>query len=441
MPKQIGEYEIGKTLGRGKYSKVKYAVHIKSGKAYAMKILNLKDVRREQMETQLRKEIAIMKMIQNEHVVQLKDVLQTDRHIYISMELVTGGELFEKIVAAERFDENVSRRYFQQLVIAVSHCHTQGIAHRDLKPENLLLGADDKIKITDFGLSTLAKGRHGKKQVLKTTCGTPNYVAPEVLREEGYEGFKADIWSIGVILFVMLAGYLPFDDNDVEVLFKKIESGKLNYPPFFSKGAKSLLQSMLMVDPEKRASLTDIKRHPWFKVGFTEPSTNAKKIVVTEGALKRSITESSMKNISNSSIEGSMAAEPPMDAFQLLSGVMGFSATTLATVAKREHLPLPSTFIEAANLTAARKIAVAILKKCKSNPRAKLIDDKVEVKCFFFSKLSGTILTFSVILKSSAVPTLTHVHFQLTKGDQWEFAEHLEAIAKGFNMHAKQQQS
>mmetsp|Transcript_11129 Transcript_11129/g.16398 ORF Transcript_11129/g.16398 Transcript_11129/m.16398 type:complete len:321 (+) Transcript_11129:186-1148(+) len=266
MPKQIGEYEIGKTIGRGKYSKVKYAVYIKTGKPYAMKILNLKDVRREHMETQLRKEIAIMKMIKNEHVVQLKDVLQTDRHIYIAMELVTGGELFEKIVAEEKFEEAKSRRYFQQLVNAISHCHAQGIAHRDLKPENLLLGADDKIKITDFGLSTLAKGRHGKKQILKTTCGTPNYVAPEVLLNHGYDE-AVDMWSIGVILYILLCGFPPFYSEKTAELFQQIINGRFDFPsPYWdkvSKEAKDLVMKLLCVDPKKRYTPQQCLEHPW----------------------------------------------------------------------------------------------------------------------------------------------------------------------------------
>eukprot|EP00817_Percolomonadidae_sp_ATCC50343_P006995 CAMPEP_0117434446 /NCGR_PEP_ID=MMETSP0758-20121206/13688_1 /TAXON_ID=63605 /ORGANISM="Percolomonas cosmopolitus, Strain AE-1 (ATCC 50343)" /LENGTH=334 /DNA_ID=CAMNT_0005225879 /DNA_START=169 /DNA_END=1170 /DNA_ORIENTATION=+ len=334
------------------------------------------------------------------------------------MELVTGGELFEKIVAEEKFEEAKSRRYFQQLVNAISHCHAQGIAHRDLKPENLLLGADDKIKITDFGLSTLAKGRHGKKQILKTTCGTPNYVAPEVLREQGYEGFKADIWSIGVILFVMIAGYLPFDDADVETLFKKIESGKLVYPPFMSKEAKDLLQKMLMVDPEKRATLNDIKKHQWFRIGFQD-SNKQSKIVVTEKALKRSITNSSMKSPEKD--KGNKHAKP-INAFTFVNSIFGFAASSLASPAVLNQSPtLPNTFIHG-NLKNTRKTIVQLLKECKSNPRAKLIEGKIEIKCFYFSKKSGTILTFSSILSESVVPNLTHLAFQLTKGDPMEFS-------------------
>eukprot|EP00759_Apiculatamorpha_spiralis_P037264 PhF_6_TR37184/c2_g2_i1/m.54776 len=234
MPKKIGRYELGKTLGTGNFSKVKLGVD-DSGLNWAIKIVDKAQLAKEHMEEQLKREIAVMKVLKHENIVQLREVLQTANHIYLVLELVTGGELFDRIVAAKRFDEATARRYFQQLIMGTYYCHMQGIAHRDLKPENLLLDGNDNLKISDFGLSNLQRGGpQGNGTLLQTVCGTPNYVAPEVLKEKGYNGMMADVWSCGVILFVMLAGYLPFDDPNMNHLFNKIERGDFRMAKNFS---------------------------------------------------------------------------------------------------------------------------------------------------------------------------------------------------------------
>lgn len=231
MVKKIGKYELRKTLGTGTFGKVKYAIDTQdeARTAYAIKVLDRKQIEKEQMQEQLKNEVAIMKMLNHPHVVKMFEVIQSPQHIYIVLEIVTGGELFDRIVAAKRFDEPTARRYFQQLMFGVYYCHAQGVAHRDLKPENLLLDASDGLKISDFGLSSFSQ-TEGKDKMLMTTCGTPNYVAPEVLKEKGYNGLFTDIWSCGVILFVMLAGHLPFEDATTNGLFIKIERGEYRMP-------------------------------------------------------------------------------------------------------------------------------------------------------------------------------------------------------------------
>jgi len=219
-----------------------------------------------------------MKILKHRNVIGLKEVLQSQNHIYIVLELVTGGELFDKIVKAKRFSESVARRYFQQLISAMDYCHQSRIAHRDLKPENLLLDAEDNVKISDFGLSALTTSRDGNVQLLMTTCGTPNYVAPEVLSEKGYNGFIADIWSCGVILFVMLAGYLPFEDESIKGLFAKIEKGLFKMPDYFSDGTKNLISKMLTVDPNKRIKMDEIMEDAWFKVGYVKTDSKGIKL-------------------------------------------------------------------------------------------------------------------------------------------------------------------
>lgn len=214
-----------------------------------------------------------MKLVKQRHVVNLIEVLASRSKVFIVLELVTGGELFDKVVECGRFDEQTARCYFQQLVTGLEHCHRQGVCHRDLKPENLLLDeATGDLKISDFGLSALygsasgigvGNGPHGT-QLLHTSCGTPNYVAPEVLSESGYDGFKADVWSCGVILFVLLAGFLPFEEPSMSMLFDKICRAEFTCPDWFSPGARSLLAHVLVPEPSARYTLAQIKSHPWF---------------------------------------------------------------------------------------------------------------------------------------------------------------------------------
>jgi len=259
---------LGKTLGSGAFSKVKYATDTTTGTPWAIKIMSKELIKKENMEDSIKREIAIMSKLKNLHIVELKEVLTTDTEIYLVLELVTGGELLDKIVSAKRFDENRARRYFQQLIQAIQYCHENGVAHRDLKPENLLLDNNDIVKISDFGLSSLTSS--GTKKTLMTCCGTPNYVAPEVLEEKGYDGFKADIWSCGVILYTMLAGYLPFEDESMNGLFDKIQKGIFEYPDFFSKDVKTFISKMLVVNPKKRITIQEILVEPWFAVGYNK---------------------------------------------------------------------------------------------------------------------------------------------------------------------------
>ncbi|KAH9261219.1 hypothetical protein BASA81_000923 [Batrachochytrium salamandrivorans] len=209
-----------------------------------------------------------MKMVRHVHVVSLKEVLASRTKIFIVLELVTGGELFDKIVAEGKFNETTARKYFQQLVAGTSYCHKQQVCHRDLKPENLLLDAEENLKISDFGLSSLyeqAAGETDRRTLLHTTCGTPNYVAPEVLADKGYDGAMADTWSIGVILFVFLAGFLPFDEATMSALFKKIQKAEFTYPSWFTDEVKDLIGKILVVDPKQRWNMDQIRQHSWWK--------------------------------------------------------------------------------------------------------------------------------------------------------------------------------
>jgi serine/threonine protein kinase len=222
------------------------------------------------MGNQLKKEISIMKMVRHRFVVGMKEVLASKTKIFIVLELITGGELFDKIVSVGKLPEETAKFYFMQLLEGVEYCHSLGVCHRDLKPENLLLDEHGNIKISDFGLSSLyvgdaEAGSASRTELLHTTCGTPNYVAPEVLADQGYDGKKADVWSLGVILYVLLAGFLPFDESTIVALFEKIQRAEFAYPSWFSAGARDMLDKILVADPKKRLSLKELKVHPWIQ--------------------------------------------------------------------------------------------------------------------------------------------------------------------------------
>ncbi|XVE71455.1 hypothetical protein DITRI_Ditri10aG0152000 [Diplodiscus trichospermus] len=260
--RKVGKYEVGRTIGEGTFAKVKFAQDTDTGESVAMKVLAKTTILKHRMVNQIKREISIMKIVRHPNIVRLHEVLASRTRIYIILEFVSGGELFDKIDHRGRLPENECRRYFQQLIDAVAHCHSKGVYHRDLKPENLLLDSYGNLKVSDFGLSALPQQGGG---LLHTTCGTPNYVAPEVLGNQGYDGAAADVWSCGVILFVMMAGYLPFDEIDLPTLCKKISAAQFSCPFRFSPGAKSLIQKILDPNPRTRIQIEGIKRDPWFR--------------------------------------------------------------------------------------------------------------------------------------------------------------------------------
>ncbi|XWS27014.1 hypothetical protein CRYUN_Cryun26dG0079600 [Craigia yunnanensis] len=231
--RKVGKYEVGRTIGEGTFAKVKFARNTDTGESVAMKILAKTTILKHRMVDQIKREISIMKIVRHPNIVRLHEVLASRTKIYIILEFVSGGELFDKIVHPGRLPENECRRYFQQLIDAVAYCHSKGVYQRDLKPENLLLDSYGNLKVSDFGLSALPQKGVG---LLHTTCGTPNYVAPEVLSNQGYDGAAADVWSCGVILFVTMAGYLPFDELDLPTLNKKrIQIEGIRKDPWFLK--------------------------------------------------------------------------------------------------------------------------------------------------------------------------------------------------------------
>ncbi|KAG0757075.1 hypothetical protein G6F57_012543 [Rhizopus arrhizus] len=209
----------------------------------------------------VKREIQYLKLLRHPHIIKLYEVITTPTDIIMVIEYA-GKELFNYIVEKGKLSEDDARRFFQQIICAVEYCHRHKIAHRDLKPENLLLDANNNVKIADFGLSNIMTDG----DFLKTSCGSPNYAAPEVISGRLYAGPEVDVWSCGVILYVMLCGRLPFDDEYIPTLFKKINGGIYKMPSYLSPDTKSLLNSMLVVDPLRRITIQEIRRqNEWFK--------------------------------------------------------------------------------------------------------------------------------------------------------------------------------
>ncbi|KAK7412460.1 hypothetical protein VNO78_03924 [Psophocarpus tetragonolobus] len=264
----LGRFEIGKLLGHGTFAKVYYARNLKSGEGVAIKVIDKEKILKGGLVAHIKREISILRRVRHPNIVQLFEVMATKSKIYFVMEYVRGGELFNK-VAKGRLKEEVARKYFQQLISAVAFCHARGVYHRDLKPENLLLDDNGNLKVSDFGLSAVSD-QIRQDGLFHTFCGTPAYVAPEVLARKGYDGAKVDLWSCGVVLFVLMAGYLPFHDQNVMAMYKKIYRGEFRCPRWFSPDLSRLLARLLDTKPETRIPIPEIMENKWFKKGFKQ---------------------------------------------------------------------------------------------------------------------------------------------------------------------------
>ena len=272
MGARVGPYIVTSTLGQGTFGKVKLAQHQDSGQEYAIKILDKSDIKANELTVNVRREIAIMKALNHRNIVNLREVLSSKHKLYIVMDLVSGGELFEQIEKRGELDEKLARSYFQQLIDGIDYCHRRGVCHRDLKPENLLVDENGTLKITDFGVSSMKGGVSGS-DLLYTACGTPYYCAPEIINgaEEGYSGAKIDAWSCGIILYLLLTGSLPFQNEDMTLLYEQINRCQVEYPDWMPSEARDLISKLLEKEPQERYSLDQVKQHPWFLVDYNSP--------------------------------------------------------------------------------------------------------------------------------------------------------------------------
>ena len=259
----IGDYILKHTIGKGTFSRVKLGINRNTGEKVAIKILDKKKIVEKADLERILREMKMLSELDNEHIIKVYQIYENENHYLIIMEYCEGGELFNYIVEKQRLSENESAYFYYQIIQGVEYIHSQGIAHRDLKPENLLLDQNKKIKIIDFGLSNYFDG----VQKLETPCGSPCYASPEMVGGNKYNGFFIDIWATGIILFAMLCGYLPFEDDNNDVLFKQILGGKIEYPNHLSEVSKDLLKKIIETNPDKRIKIDEIKKHPFYLMG------------------------------------------------------------------------------------------------------------------------------------------------------------------------------
>ncbi|KAG5009023.1 hypothetical protein AAZX31_07G049700 [Glycine max] len=404
---RVGKYELGKTIGEGSFAKVKFAKNVENGNHVAIKILDRNHVLRHKMMEQLKKEISAMKMINHPNVVKIYEVMASKTKIYIVLELVNGGELFDKIAKYGKLKEDEARSYFHQLINAVDYCHSRGVYHRDLKPENLLLDSNAILKVTDFGLSTYAQQ---EDELLRTACGTPNYVAPEVLNDRGYVGSTSDIWSCGVILFVLMAGYLPFDEPNHATLYQKIGRAQFTCPSWFSPEAKKLLKRILDPNPLTRIKIPELLEDEWFKKGY-KPTTFVEEEDVNVDDVAAAFNDSK-ENLVTERKEKPVS----MNAFELISRSQSFNLENLFEkqtqgIVKREtHFTSqrPANEIMSKIEEAAKPLGFNVHKR---NYKMKLQGDKSGRK----GHLSVATEVFEV------APSLHMVELRKTGGDTLEF--------------------
>eukprot|EP00042_Codosiga_hollandica_P053417 m.699202 g.699202 ORF g.699202 m.699202 type:complete len:727 (-) comp58690_c0_seq1:1606-3786(-) len=269
-PKEIANlYNIKETIGAGGFAKVKSGRHKITGEKVAIKIMEKSRLRETNDLPRASLEIKALKELIHPHISRLYQALETEDRFYIVMEFAPGGELFDYIVAKDRLKEDEARGFFRQIISSVGYMHSRGYVHRDLKPENLLLDADQSIKLIDFGL--VGYSVNLQHEMLKTCCGSAAYAAPELIRGERYIGPPADMWSLGILLYALLCGFLPYDHDDTQKLYRLIQRGVYEIPAWLSHGSQDIIASLLKHKPEQRITMDALLKHTWVTNGGKLP--------------------------------------------------------------------------------------------------------------------------------------------------------------------------
>ena len=277
--KKICDFIIKQVIGEGTFATVRLAINKQTGEEVAIKIMEKSRIVQKEDKIRIDREIKVLKNLRHPNIVHLYSVIETEEKIYLIMEYAKGKELFDYIVNKKKLSENESCLFFQQIISGIEYLHKIKYVHRDIKPENLLINEETKeLKIVDFGLSNIYKNPN--KDLLSSACGSPSYAAPEMLNEEKYRAPPVDIWSSGIVLYAMICGYLPFDDDDNDILYDKICKGKFEIPNHVSEKAKDLLNKILVTDPKKRLTINQIKKHPWFSL-----YNNKGKLMISDGLI------------------------------------------------------------------------------------------------------------------------------------------------------------
>ncbi|KAL6998500.1 CBL-interacting protein kinase 2 [Sarracenia purpurea var. burkii] len=412
-------YELGRLLGQGTFAKVYYGRNLKNDKPVAVKIIDKANVFKVGRIDQIKREISVMRLARHPNIVQLYEVMATKTKIYIVMEYVKGGELFNK-VAKGRLEEEDARKYFQQLMSAVDFCHGRGVYHRDLKLENLLLDENGNLKVSDFGLSALAESK-GQDGLLHTTCGTPAYVAPEVIKQRGYDGSKADIWSCGVVLYVLLAGYLPFHDPNLMEMYKKIGKADFKFPNGFPPKARRLISKILNPNPITRISMPKIMGSSWFQKNLDHNSMRIQMKEKEKSNLNADGVFGPCEN-SNTSAEEAKQELPKnanLNAFDIISFSAGFDLSGLFEKDdKKKEVRFTSRVTAEAIISKLEDIAKRLrLKLTKKDGRLLRFDQAKEGK-------KGALSIDAEILE--VTPTFHMVEMKKCSGDTLEYRKLME---------------
>ncbi|KAJ7968717.1 Non-specific serine/threonine protein kinase [Quillaja saponaria] len=439
-------YELGRMLGKGTFAKVYHGRNLRSGQSVAIKVVDKEKILRVGLIDQIKREISVMRLVRHPNIVQLYEVMASKTKIYFAMEYVKGGELFKKVLKG-KLKEDVARKYFQQLIAAVDFCHSRGVYHRDLKPENLLLDANGDLKVSDFGLSALWDSKRNDG-LLHTTCGTPAYVAPEVIHKKGYDGPKADIWSCGVVLFVLLAGYLPFHDSNLIEMYRKISKGDFRCPNWFPPEVKKLLSRILDPNPHSRLDIAKLKENSWFKKGFKQiqaplpprPPSDCDNFSTqdVQTAFGSTNCESSSKKI----VQGSGSPMRPtcLNAFDIISLSPGFDLSGLFEKDMNHRSQARFTTTKPASTIVSKFEEIAEMEKfkvMKKNGTVKLKGDKegrkgqlvidaeiFEVTPSFFvvemSKTEGDTLEYKEFCDHDLRPSLKDIVWTWQGTEQWQ---------------------
>ncbi|XP_055330954.1 serine/threonine-protein kinase SIK3-like [Paramacrobiotus metropolitanus] len=263
FPVRLGNYMVENVvLGKGNFAVVRMGTHIPTGEKVAVKIIEKKKISHENLQKVYR-EIGVMKRLRHPNVIRLYHTLETVDYVFLVTEYAENGEVFDYIVSKGRLKEDVARKFFRQLLAAICHCHTHSVVHRDLKAENLLLDFQMNIKLADFGFSNILT--HGS--TMTEWCGSPPYAAPELFQGVVYDGVKCDIWSLGIVLYVLICGALPFDGDNLNEIKARVLNGRFRVPFFMSRDCENLLRLMLVIDPHKRCNLQTVMNHRWVRAG------------------------------------------------------------------------------------------------------------------------------------------------------------------------------
>ncbi|KAJ0985002.1 hypothetical protein J5N97_003358 [Dioscorea zingiberensis] len=380
MASIVGKYCLGKTIGEGAFAKVKLAVDVHTNRQVAVKIIDKQTVIKNKIIYQIKREISTMRLLNHPNIVKIYEVIATKKKIYLIMEYVSGGQLTDRM--CKGLAEKEARKYFQQLIDAVDYCHGRGVYHRDLKPENLLLDSEGNLKVSDFGLSVLRK----PGALLSTACGSPSYVAPEVITKKNYKGADADVWSCGVVLFELLAGHLPFEDGSLTNLYRK------------------------------RATIAQIIEHEWFRVDY-ELSAGIEEEQGTEVAnLNR--TFDSKEKINNAT-KGETSTF--INAFQLISMSNGLNLSGLfheqQTTKIGSQYPIDET-IEKIEFTAR---AVNLMVKRMNFSQVKLHENKS------LSRYGSHVIVSAEVIQ--VTPTACMIEISKSSGNPHIFEEFCRRLA------------